>query len=125
MEIQWFSKNLQGVVSIYETNITLNTVAASYFENSFSTRIGFDKTSNTLIIKSISKSEAEESGYKDSDLHPISIKPTYGRINGKNIVSNLCRVFPLDFQEKNMYKFYCEWDASKKYLKVDLNEEVK
>lgn len=125
MEIQWFSKNLQGVVTIYETNITLNTVAASYFENSYSTRIGFDNSSNTLIIKSISKSEAEESGFKDSELHPISIKPSYGRINGKKIISNLCRVFPLNFQEKNMYKFYCEWDQRKKYLKVYLNEEVK
>lgn len=125
MDIQWFSKNLQGIASIYETNITLNTVAASYFENSYSTRIGFDKSSNTLIIKSITKSEAEESGYKESDLHPISIKPSYGRINGKNIINNLCRLFPLDFNIKPIHKFYCEWDASKKYLKIYLDEEVK
>ena len=43
MEIQWFSKNLQGVVTIYETNITLNTVASSYFKNAFATLIGFNK----------------------------------------------------------------------------------
>lgn len=125
VDIQWFSKSLQGIVTIYETNITLNTVASSYFENAFSTLIGFDKTSNTLIIKSISKNEVDEGSFKEQDLHPISIKPSYGRINGKMIITNLCRVFPLDFSNKKMHKYYCDWDDTKKYLKVYLSEEVK
>lgn len=124
MNIQWFSRNLPGMITIYETNITLNTVACSYFENTYSTLIGFDHESKTLIIKSITKSEVDEGSFKEQDLHPISIKPSYGRINGKGIINNLCRAFPLDFVSKKMHKFPCEWDDTKKFLKVYLEREV-
>ncbi len=122
MEIQWFSKNIYGLVTIYETNITLNTVAAGHFENTYSTLIGFNKKDNTLIIKSLNKEEAQN--YSENDLHPISIKPSYGRINGKNIIKNICSFFSLDFTTKNFHKFKCEWDASNKYLKVFFKEEI-
>ena len=124
MDIQWFSKSLQGVVSIYETNITLNTVAANYFKNAYSTLIGFDRANNILLIKALNKEEASLAKYNEDDLHPISIKPSYGRINGKSIIKNITKFFPLDFSHKNLYKFPCDWDASQKYLKIYLEKEV-
>ena len=124
MDIQWFSKNVQGVVAIYETNITLNTVAANHFKNAYSTLIGIDKANKVLLIRAISKDEATMGKYSASDLHPISIKPSYGRINGKNIINNICKYFPLDFSIKNLYKFPCDWDMSQKYLKIYLEREV-
>ncbi|MDD3171032.1 MAG: hypothetical protein PHO86_01805 [Bacilli bacterium] len=125
MEIQWFSKNLQGVVTIYETNITLNTVASSYFKNAYATLIGFNKAENVLLIKALNKEEATLGNYGPSDLHDISIKPSYGRINGKGIVKNVCELFPLDFEKQNLYKFNCSWDETNKYLKIFLKEELK
>lgn len=124
MEIQWFTKSLYGVVTIYETNITLNTVAAEHFVNAYSTLIGFDKRETTLLIKALNKEEAVCGKYSENDLHPISIKPSYGRINGKMIIKNICECFPLDFQKQNFYKFKCEWDAANKYLKIYLKEAV-
>ena len=124
MEIQWFTKNMAGLVTIYETNITLNTVAASHFTNTYATLIGFSKKDQTLLIKSLNKEEAISGQYSEHDLHSISIKPSYGRINGKMMVKNICQFFTLDFSEKNFYKFKCEWDAANKYLKVLLSEEV-
>lgn len=124
MNIQWFSKNLQGVATLYDTNITLNTVAASYFENAYATLIGYNKTENSLIIKAIYKQDVDEGSYNEQDLHQISIKPSYGRINGKSIIRNICRVYPLDFSKKNMYKFMCDWDNGKKLLKIYLDKEV-
>jgi len=124
MDIQWFSKNLQGVVTIYETNITLNKISSNYFKDSYKTLIGFDKVDNILLIKSLNKEESVLSKYNDGDLHRISLKPSYGRINGKGIIKNICNFFPLDFSSKNLYKFECEWDASHKYLKVYLEREV-
>lgn len=124
MEIQWFTKNMAGIVTIYETNITLNTVAAGHFTNTYATLIGFNKKENILLIKSLNKEEAISGQYTDHDLHPISIKPSYGRINGKKIINNICQLFPLDFSEKIFYKFKCEWDAANKYLKVFLEEAI-
>lgn len=123
MEIQWFSKNLKGVVSIYETNITLNTVAASHFIDAYKVIIGYNSKNNTLIIKHLTKEDVLSSVFSNCEMHSISIKPSYGRINGKDIVKNISKYYPLDFQAKNLYKFECDWDASTKsliiYLKGD------
>lgn len=124
MDIQWFSKNLQGVVTIYETNITLNTVASDHFKDAYTTLIGFDKSNNTLLIKALNKEEAMLDKYSESDLHKISIKPSYGRINGKGLIQNISKFFPLDFSKKNLYKFVCDWDASHKFLRVYFEREV-
>lgn len=124
MEIQWFSKNLPGIASIYETNITLNTVATNHFKNAYTTLIGFDPKSKTLIIKAISKDQVAMGLYKEDETHSIFIKPSYGRINGKNIIQNICAFVPLDFSDKKFYKYYCEWIQSEKLLKVYLEREV-
>ncbi len=125
MEIQWFSNSFKGVVTLYETNITLNTVAASNFENAYATMIGYSKKDNSLIIKYLNKEEATSGVYNKNDLHTISIKPSYGRINGKNIIRGIATFYPLDFSRKNMYKFYSTWDVASKSLIVDLSAEVK
>ena len=125
MEIQWLTNSFKGVVSLYETNITLNTVAASNFENAYATMIGYSKKDNSLIIKSLNKEEATSGVYNKNDLHAISIKPSYGRINGKNIIRSIANFYPLDFSKKSMYKFNCTWDVASKSLIIDLNVEVK
>jgi len=124
MNVQWFSKNLQGVVTIYETNITLNTIARNYFKNAYKTLIGYSKENNILLIKALDKEEAMIPKYDKGDLRSISIKASYGRINGKDIIQNISKFYPLDFKKKNLYKFPCEWDATKKYLKVFMEREV-
>ena len=125
MEIQWLTNSFKGVVTLYETNITLNTVAASNFENAYATMIGYSKKDNCLVIKSLNKEEATSGIYNKNDMHTISIKPSYGRINGKNIIRGISNFYPLDFSKKGMYKFHCTWDVASKSLLVDLNVEVK
>ena len=120
MEIQWFTKNMSGIVTIYETNITLNTVAAGHFSNTFATLIGFNKKDNILLIKSLNKEEAISGQYSENDLHPISIKPSYGRINGKDLVKNIIKRFPLDFSDTTLHKFECSWDDTTKSLTIYL-----
>ena len=39
MDILWFSNNTDSVVTIYETNLTLNTVASTHFQNSYLTLV--------------------------------------------------------------------------------------
>lgn len=124
MEIQWFSNSFNGVVTIYETNITLNTVAASHFENAYATLIGYNHKDRTLIIKCLNKEEAISGVYNKTELHPISIKPSYGRINGKNIIRSINNFYPLNFNNKTLYKFDCVWDVASKSLIIDLKEEI-
>lgn len=124
MDIQWFTKGSQSQVTIYETNITLNTVASRYFSSTFATLIGFNRNDSTLLIKSLNKEDALNSKYHEDDLHKISIKPSYGRINGKNIIRNICKFFPLDFSSEKLHKFPCSWDEASKCLIIFLKEEI-
>ena len=125
MSITWFSKTLKGSISIYETNITINTVAEANFKNAYSTLVGFDTENKTLLIKAISKEEVDMGLYDEQELHPIAIKPSYGRINGKNIIKNICEFVPLDFKKQQFYKFYTNWNKEQRMLVVDLTKEVK
>lgn len=120
MEIQWFSKNINGVVSIYETNITLNTVASTHFEGAYKTIVGFNKLDTTLIIKRLNKEEVMSGAYNNYDLHDVAIKPSYGRINGKDLIKNITKHYPLDFTNKTLYKFDCSWDDTTRSLTIYL-----
>lgn len=125
MNVEWFSNDKQKIATINDNNITLNTVAANYFKDIYSTLIGFDIESNILLIKPITKDEVTTRNILPSDLHTISIKPSYGRINGKSIIKKLCTYFPIDFSVKKAYRYICEWSNEEKLLKIYLTKEVK
>jgi len=124
MNVEWFTNEKEKVATIYETNITFNTVAAHYFKDAFSTLIGFDTEEKCLLIKPISKEEANIRNLTREDLHPMSIKPSYGRINGKSIIKKLCLYFPIDFSVSKSHRYLCEWSSEENLLKIDLMREV-
>lgn len=125
MSVEWFTNEKEKYATIYESSITLNTVAANYFKNTYSTIIGFDKESNNLLIKPISKEEVDVRNISSDDLHSISIKPSFGRITGKNIIKKLILYFPIDFKNSKSHKYICEWSNEEKLLKILLEREIK
>ena len=50
----------------------------------------------------ISKEELSMGLYQDLDIHSISIKPSYGRITGKNIIKKLTELYPINFKESTL-----------------------
>jgi hypothetical protein len=125
MDIKWLPKTTKGIVSIYENHITLNKVARDYFKDAYRTLVGYDKDNDILLIKALNKEEASLTKYSSNDLHTISIRPSYGRINGKGVIQSLMEFHPLDFSKRSLYKFQCQWEASQKMLKVYMQREVK
>jgi hypothetical protein len=125
MNVEWFTKEKEKIATIYSTNITLNTVAANYFTDAFSTIIGFDTEETALLIKPISLDEARNRNLSNDDMHAISIKPSYGRINGKAIIKRLAYYFPIDFSTTKSHRYICEWNNEEKLLKIHLTREVK
>lgn len=123
MEIQWFSKKCNEQVSIYQTNITLNTEATHHFESSYKVIIGFDVKNSNLIIKSLNKEDSESGAFSSYELHDISIKKSYGRINGKEIIKNISHFCELDFSKALYYKYKCSWNESTKSLIIYMNEK--
>ena len=125
MSVEWFTNEKEKYATIYESSITLNTVAANYFKNTYSTVIGFDKENNNLLIKPISKEEVDVRNISSDDLHSISVKPSFGRITGKNIIKKLILFFPIDFKNSKSHKYICEWSNEEKLLKILLEREIK
>lgn len=125
MSVEWFTNEKEKYATIYESSITLNTVAANYFKNTYSTIIGFDKENNNLLIKPISKEEVDVRNISSDDLHSISVKPSFGRITGKNIIKKLILFFPIDFKNSKSHKYICEWSNEEKLLKILLEREIK
>lgn len=125
MSVEWFTNEKEKYATIYESSITMNTVAANYFKNTYSTIIGFDKENNNLLIKPISKEEVDVRNISSDDLHSISIKPSFGRITGKNIIKKLILFFPIDFKNSKSHKYICEWSNEEKLLKILLEREIK
>lgn len=124
MDIQWFSKSPRGVATIYDNNITLNTVATNHFKNAYGILIGYSDEAKALLLKSVSKEDLAMGLYQDLDIHTISIKPSYGRITGKNVITKLTQLFPIDFSGSNLNKYECEWNTEEKTLKIFLERRI-
>ena len=124
MNVEWFTNEKEMIATIYETNITFNTVAANHFKDSYSTLVGFDVENKVLLIKPISKDEARTRNLSDDEMHTMSIKPSYGRINGKVIIKKLCLYYPLDFTISKSHRYMCEWCRDDNLLKIHLLREV-
>lgn len=125
MNVEWFTKSKELIATIYDNNITFNTVATNYFKDTYSTIIGYNLDEKILLIKPISKEEADTRNLSNEDLHPMSIKPSYGRISGKNLIKKLTNYYPLDFVNNKSYRYMCEWCHEEKLLKIYLTKEVK
>ena len=124
MKIEWLTTDdAKGAVTIYDNNIRLSKKAADYFQDAYAIAIGVDRDTKNLIIKSISKEEANSNVIDKSRLHKISIKGSYGRITGKQMVDELKRIFKFDFIAHQTYKFGARWNTGDKMLIVETGGE--
>ena len=77
-----------------------------------------------LIIKALDEEDIKSGVYNEDSMHQVTIKATYGRINGTDLIKNLTSFHKLDFESKPNHKFQGVWDDSSKSLIIDLKEEI-
>jgi hypothetical protein len=125
MAIEWIMpKDTLGTVTFYDTNITLNKVAASYFVDAYKVIIGIDKEKNRVVIKNLNKEEATRGDINKNHLLDVAIKKSYGRISSKKVISDIAAVTSFDFKNSNNFKYKATWSSNEKMLVIELNEEV-
>lgn len=125
MSIEWINpKEINGTVTFYDSNITLNKTASEFFNDAYKVLVGIDRVHKHVVIKHINKEEALRGDIIKSNLLDISIKASYGRINSKKVVNEIADSFNLNFKNTNNYKFKAIWKSSDRILEIDLNEEV-
>ena len=87
---EWVKGNAYNIyVTLYATNITLNSAAASYFEEVRWVMIGLNREEKQLAIKAITKREIDLKLVPLEQLHKISIGKGYGRISNKAIMKEV------------------------------------
>ncbi len=126
MAIEWIMpKDTLGTVTFYDSNITLNKVAASYFVDAFKVIVGIDREKRRVVIKNLSKEEATRGDVNKNHLLDVAIKKSYGRISSKKVVSDISTVTNFSFTKDTNYKYRAKWNATEKLLVIELDEEVR
>lgn len=121
MKIDWINKeDSNGAVTLYDNNITLSKKAANFFMDAYAVAVGIDRDTQNIIIKSVSKEEANQ--LDKDNLHKIAIKNSYGRITGKRLINEISGAIKIDFSKKQAYKYGARWNTGYKMLIVNTKE---
>ncbi len=120
----WASKRpLDDLATLYESNITLNKAASSYFEHAYVVLLGLDKEKKLIAIKPVTKDELSLGFIPEEQRHNITLKSSYSRICNKMFMSEVSELLQVSFANNQSYKFKCRWDKTQKCLIIDLNEK--
>jgi len=92
MNIQWFDTiEKDGIASLYNTCITLNTVASVNFEMAYRVQIGIDDKKN-VVLKPLTKERVLRGDLDESALQKISITKSYSRVASTAIMKKISEV---------------------------------
>lgn len=122
MNIKWFSKeNNKSAITVHSNNITLSKNASDLFNGAYGILFGVDNDTNSLIMKKVSTEQIENNEYKKDEVYILTIKPTYGRVNSKQLISLLSEHYDFDFKKNQSYKFDAKWHNGENMLIVNMN----
>ena len=117
MPIQWFSsKEKLGTASLYNTNITLNTIASVPFEYAYRVQVGLDEKGN-IVIRPLTKEKVQSGDLDEYTILQISVKKTYSRISSTTLMRNISEALKLALSERPV-KFETTWDEVKNILTI-------
>ena len=118
---EWLTGNAHTlVVTLYNTNITLNNSAAAYFNDVRYATIGINRNIKQFVIRPVTKREVELKIVPLEHLHKVSIGKGYARISNKIVCDELASILnePLNGQ-----KFIAKFDDKEKLLVIKLSDE--
>ncbi len=124
MGFEWTSrKPIEGVATIYESNITLNKSASAHFEHAYCVLLGMDKEENKIAIKPVTKQEFERGTIPEEKRHKITVRSSYARVSNKRFIEKAAKIAGLELNENNALKFKTMWNDEQDALIIDLNQE--
>jgi len=118
----WASKKpVDDVATIYDSNITLNKSASSYFETAYVVMLGLDREALQIAVRPASKEDVSLGFIPEEQRHNITVKPSYSRICNKQFVQEVASLVGLKFGDKQGYKFKAAWNHKENALIIDLS----
>lgn len=119
---EWVKGNAYTMsVTMSSTNMTLNSAAASYFQDIRWVMIGLNQKTMEMAIKPITKQELDLKLVSLDRLHKISIGKGYGRISSKQTMNEIREV--LQTNQIDGMKFEASFNEKEKLLIVNLDQK--
>ena len=125
--IKWFDTKQQDkncIITIYDTNITLNKHACDLVETAYTVMLGLDYDSKILYIKPLKKDIATRGDIPETSQYKITLRPSYGRVSNVEFIKEIKRVLKVDSLKVNPKKFAVDYVIGQDILKIDLTREV-
>ena len=119
--IKWFNvKDKSGTASLYQNNITLNTVAMSPLDYAFRVLVGV-KDDKDIIIKPISKNEVESGQLDESGLLKLDVHKSFARIASAQLMRHIQDELKLELS-KTPIKLETSWDNEENVLVIHVKK---
>lgn len=121
--LEWVKGNAYTLVlTLYPNNITLNSSAATYFQDIRWCMVGVDKEKGQLAIRPITKREIDLQLISLDQLHKVSVGKGYARISSKVIIEEIAGLID---QSISCLKINATFHEGEHMLVADFRELVK
>lgn len=117
---EWVQGNVYTlIITLYPNNITLNSSAATYFQDVRWAMVGLDKDSYQLGIRPVSKREIDLKVVSSDQLHKVSVGKGYARISNKMIIDEISAIINKPIEG---LKLVATFDDKENMLIADFHE---
>ena len=115
--IKWLNvKAKNGVASLYNNSITLNTTAMYPFESAYMIQVGIDDNSN-IVIQPLTKAVVESGALDESCLLKIERHKSFARISSVALMKQIGEVLYITLS-KNPIQYETSWDSEENILTI-------
>ena len=115
--ITWFNvKAKNGVTSLYNNSITLNTTAMYPFEDAYRVQVGMDENKN-IVIQPLTKAVVESGDLDESCLLKLEQHKSFARISSTSLMKQIGEVLNITLS-KVPVQFETSWDPEKNVLTI-------
>ncbi len=119
---KWATGNTYAlIVTVYPTNLTLNTPSALKLKDARYCMLGIDVEKKQAAIKAVNKEEIDLGLVPLENLHRISYGKGYARISNKSFIADLGRF--IDIKDEGV-KLPLTYDESEKMLIMNIDSNT-
>lgn len=115
--IKWFNvKAKNGVASLYNNNITLNTTAMYPFDIAHKVQVGLSEEGN-IVIQPLTKAFIETGNLDESCLLKIERHKSFARISSVTLMKQIGDVLNIELS-KSPIQYETSWDSEENILTI-------
>lgn len=115
--IKWFNvKAKNGVASLYNNNITLNTTAMYPFDIAHKVQVGLSEDGN-IVIQPLTKAFIETGNLDESCLLKIERHKSFARISSVTLMKQIGDVLNIELS-KSPVQYETSWDSEENILTI-------